>query len=75
MKEVYHSKSLSMAFCLECHRRPQDALRPMAEVTNLSWVHPSAPNDESTSANPHADLGIKDKWGVHPPLSCTGCHR
>jgi hypothetical protein len=75
MEEVYHSKPLSMAFCLECHRKPEDALRPMAEVTNLSWIHPTAPNDESNPANPHADLSIRDKWGVNPPLSCTGCHR
>jgi hypothetical protein len=78
MEEVYHSKSLSMGFCLECHREPEKALRPMGEVTNLSWaadiLASSLPND-SAHADVHAGLDIKQKWGVNPPLSCTGCHR
>jgi hypothetical protein len=78
MEEVYHSKSLSMGFCLECHREPEKALRPMGEVTNLSWaadiLASSLPND-SAHTDVHAGLDIKQKWGVNPPLSCTGCHR
>lgn len=69
MEVVFHAKSLSMAFCLECHREPERFLRPVEEVTNLDW-----------SAGSYADqkaLGeqLVHKWNVNPPLSCSGCHR
>ena len=37
MPVVYHAKPLSMSFCLDCHRHPEDRLRPMDEITNLAW--------------------------------------
>ena len=37
MEEVYHSKTLSMGFCLECHRNPENNLRPLEEVYNLDY--------------------------------------
>ncbi len=37
MPVVYHAKSLSMSFCLDCHRNPEKALRPVEQVTNLGW--------------------------------------
>ena len=78
MVEVHHDKPLSMSFCLDCHREPEKSLRPMDEVTNLSWVAShmtSSPTNEPSTADVHAGLDIKQKWGVNPPLSCTGCHR
>lgn len=75
MKVVHHDKPLSMAFCLECHRKPEDALRPMQEVTNLGWKLESNESVNSQMVQAHAGLDIKNNWGVNPPLSCTGCHR
>src|SRR5438067_176643 len=34
---VYHAKPHSMAWCLECHRHPENFLRPQEEVFNLDW--------------------------------------
>lgn len=75
MKVVHHAKHLSMSFCLECHRNPEESLRPMSEVTNLAWKAPASSNDDLDLAQIHAGLNIKESWGVNPPLSCTGCHR
>jgi hypothetical protein len=82
MVEVHHDKSLSMSFCLECHRNPQDALRPMSEVTNLSWVvdHSLGTSDsnEIDLERIHAEVigsEIKNKWNVNAGVSCTTCHR
>ena len=75
IKVVHHDKPLSMAFCLECHRKPEDALRPMQEVTNLGWKLESNESVNSQMVQAHAGLDIKNNWGVNPPLSCTGCHR
>lgn len=37
MDVVYRAESLSMSWCLECHREPEKHLRPVEEVTNLAW--------------------------------------
>lgn len=42
MKTVYHAKPHSMGWCLDCHRNPEDNLRPLREVFNLDWK----PKDE-----------------------------
>jgi hypothetical protein len=78
MMEVYHSKSLSMSFCLKCHRHPEKALRPMGEVTNLAWTlsaDSESANADGDAIHAHAGADIRKNWGVNPSLSCTGCHR
>ncbi len=37
MDEVRHDKSLSMSFCLDCHRDPAAHIRPPDKVTELGW--------------------------------------
>ncbi|NNJ24827.1 cytochrome c3 family protein [Alienimonas chondri] len=37
MEVVEQVQPLNMAWCVECHRNPQDALRPPELVTNLAW--------------------------------------
>jgi len=37
MAVVYHAKSHSMDWCLNCHRDPASALRPLNQITNLNW--------------------------------------
>jgi hypothetical protein len=37
MPVVYHAESQSMAWCLDCHRNPENHLRPLEQITNLNW--------------------------------------
>ena len=37
MPVVYQSKAHSMAWCLECHRHPENFLRPDDQIFNLDW--------------------------------------
>src|SRR4026207_669731 len=37
MDEVQQAKTLSMLFCLDCHRAPAQNLRPKDKVTDLDW--------------------------------------
>lgn len=37
MEIVYQAKPLSMKWCLDCHRDPDEAIRPVELVTNLGW--------------------------------------
>ena len=69
MEVVYHAKQLSMGFCLECHRNPEDYIRPVEEVYNLNWERPTDPEAINEIE------GFVHDWGVNPPQSCSGCHR
>lgn len=69
MEVVWHDQPFSMSWCLDCHRNPEQKIRPLKEVYNLGW----APQD------PHAHLDWATKeainWNINPPQSCSGCHR
>ena len=69
MDVVQHSKSLSMGFCLECHRNPEEYIRPPEEVYNLDWERP-----DTEEFNKEV-VGFVHDWKVNPPPSCSGCHR
>ena len=40
MDVVYQEESLSMEWCLDCHRAPENHLRPLDKVTDLGWAPP-----------------------------------
>ncbi|WP_415908445.1 cytochrome c3 family protein [Oleiharenicola sp. Vm1] len=69
MSVVWHDKSHSMGFCLDCHRDPASRIRKPEDVFNLNskTVAEQAGLEE-------AHKMIKD-WKVKPPQSCSGCHR
>jgi len=46
MEVVHHEKSLSMGFCLDCHRNVESHLRPLDEITNLDWTSHDIDPDE-----------------------------
>ena len=37
MEVVRHAESQSMSWCLDCHRNPENKLRPLDQVTNLTY--------------------------------------
>lgn len=77
MKVVYQAESQSMGWCLECHREPENYLRPLEEVYNMNYV-------AEDYISKHPELGVKDQfelglklkkqWGIHPKTSCATCH-
>jgi hypothetical protein len=69
MKVVYHDHPLSMGWCLKCHTDPEKSLRPVGEVTNLTW----APAGGRTPA----EIGkeVKKDLQVNAPTNCQSCHR
>ena len=46
MDVVYQDQSQSMGWCLQCHREPENNLRPLTEITNLGYK-PSDLNRQS----------------------------
>jgi len=86
---VYQVHNLSMAWCLECHRDPAPNLRPLAEVTNMTW----SPMDEQrvldaiASGDLEEDVDAARRWLGEQLFdeyqindqaymqSCSTCHR
>ena len=69
MEVVYQHEPQSMGWCLNCHRHPEDNLRPVNEVFNLDWK----PSDQRSQQQ--IGLELKEKWNINPPQNCAGCHR
>jgi hypothetical protein len=69
MPVVVHDKPLSMGWCLECHRHPEEHLRPLGEVANLAWQPPE------NRSNLNYGRYLKDEMRIHAPEHCAGCHR
>jgi hypothetical protein len=69
MDTVAQAKPLSMAFCLDCHRSPEEGVRPLDKVFDLTWKadSPQAQTEDGTK--------FVHDWKVLPPQSCSGCHR
>ncbi len=68
MDVVAQHQPLSMGWCLDCHRDPDDHLRPVSEVTNMKWTPPA--NQAEFASKQKELLDIKA-----PITDCTGCHR
>jgi hypothetical protein len=58
-----------MKWCLDCHRAPENCLRPPSEIFNMNW-HP-----ESDAKQLEIGTKFKYEWNINPPVSCGGCHR
>lgn len=69
MQTVTHSKSLSMGFCLDCHRNPENFLRDQKDVYNLDSQTLAG---QGRIADAHKNIA---DWKIKPPQSCSGCHR
>ncbi|MBA4066104.1 MAG: cytochrome C [Isosphaera sp.] len=67
MAVVAHDQPLSMGWCLNCHNEPERHLRPVDQVTNLTWARGSGPEDDGAA--------IKKNLAVNAPMNCQGCHR
>jgi hypothetical protein len=74
MEEVYQAKSLSMTFCLECHRDPASKIRPLDKITDLNWKWSEDPKEAERLQRLHGEKLAKD-WKVESLQTCSACHR
>jgi hypothetical protein len=70
MVRVEQVESLSMGWCLDCHRNPAPYLRAPSEITNMRFVS----NVSLASVSPD-QLRTPSGRVLNPPLHCSGCHR
>ncbi|HMW33054.1 cytochrome c3 family protein [bacterium] len=67
---VQQRQPLSMSWCLDCHRNPDQHLRDLqsgVKVTDMNWTPPA---DQAKFA-----ARIKQEKKIAPPEDCSGCHR
>ena len=68
MRLVQKASSLTMSFCLDCHRDPGPQLRPPDQIFNTEWRRtPQTPSP--------ADLVAFYHIGKRDILECSTCHR
>lgn len=66
MEVVFQKEPLSMSWCLDCHRNPEQHVRPVEEVTTMGYE----PEKDQI------ELGreLVAKQNIAPPTYCQGCH-
>ncbi|MEX0742588.1 MAG: cytochrome c3 family protein, partial [Phycisphaeraceae bacterium] len=70
---VHQVKPLSMGWCLDCHRNPEEHLRPADEVTNLMWGL-----DQTEEQRLELGHQLAEEIGLRTPrqmVDCSSCHR
>ncbi len=67
MEVVFQDQPLSMGWCLECHRSPENHLRPVEFVTRLDWV----PSEDQLALGTR----LREANNINPPTDCNTCHR
>ena len=67
MDVVYQAKTLSMGWCLQCHRTPEPHLRPPEYITDLDWI----PIEDPQALGER----IRENNNINPSTDCSTCHR
>lgn len=74
METVYEAKSLSMHFCLDCHRDPAMHLRKLEYITDLNWK-PTQDAQNLESVQRQLGTQLAKDWGTQSLQNCSTCHR
>lgn len=64
MVKVYQAMSLTMGWCVSCHKNPEPHLRDPANVTKMGYK--PAPGEGAR---------VRKQNQVAPPVNCSTCHR
>lgn len=76
MPVVYQAEPLSMGWCLDCHRNPEENLVPPDKVTDLHWVRTQWFGKEQTE-RAHRGMtpdSLREALLNSPPEHCGACH-
>jgi len=67
MPLMQQQNSLQMEWCLNCHRNPENYVRPRSEITTMGY-RPSVPQ---SVIGPQ----LVKEYGINSLTSCSTCHR
>jgi len=67
MPLTWQESSLQMSWCLDCHRHPEEYVRPKSEVFSVEYKAP--PNQVEIGRN------LVKEYHIQSLTSCSTCHR
>jgi len=67
MALMYRANALNMNWCINCHRQPEQYIRPKSEVFNIDYVYPSD--------QPALGRQLVKQYQVQSLTDCITCHR
>lgn len=67
MASVRQAAPLTMSWCVDCHRDPAPALRPLDAVATMGWQRPNSATASGTV--------LAARYRVRRLTDCTTCHR
>ena len=70
MALIYQASPLNMEWCLECHRNPEQNLRPKDQIYNMNWKAPA--DQEEAGKKLRAEYHLRSTLEL---TSCSTCHR
>ncbi len=70
MPLMWQNATLLMNWCLDCHRQPEQFVRPSSEITNIDWVAPATQLEKEGPA-------LVKQYGIKKEqlTNCSMCHR
>ncbi len=76
MQAVYQKGTLLMEWCLDCHRHPEENVRPRDEVFNMAF-RPEDLTDRAGKPYTQETLGpeLVEKYHIRRLQECSACHR
>jgi len=69
MELMYQAASLQMEWCLDCHRRPEDFVRPVSEIYSMGYL---AADQRELGSRLVKEYRIRDSFTL---TNCSTCHR
>ena len=72
MPLMYQAQSLLMEFCVNCHKAPENFLRPRSEVFNMNYQVPADTTQLELGMRLKREYNISS---VEHMTSCSVCHR
>lgn len=73
---VYQAESLHMAWCLQCHFDPTKHVRPKDQITNMTYEHPTSPDQKIKVGDKQmTQAELAKQYHVQSKVNCSTCHR
>ncbi|MDQ3812329.1 MAG: cytochrome c family protein [Armatimonadota bacterium] len=80
MPITWKEHTMTMAWCLECHRNPERNIRPRSAVYKMDWKPSDEINPKTGEPETRESLGARlmDEYDIMPTqqlTNCSICHR
>jgi hypothetical protein len=80
MPIMWKDQSMTMAWCLDCHRNPEKNIRPRSAVYKMDWKPSDEINPATGQPETRESLGARlvDEYDILPVqqlTNCSICHR